>query len=200
MWSPVSYRAEFRNVDITCKSSGKQSELTPNSRISQPLAFVDMMRKVWKTCRNLVLQRGHHMSHVVPSLLLGWISTCGYLLPIEWQIIGINGKQRDFVTFGLFWQEGSFEELETSRFAKRGFCRSTKRPRSRHQRPEANKSCCLAWISVVHHLIGKRYPHDETRRDRKRRAHGLCGPPFSKVGFCNSPKLPSLCQQRPEAG
>ena len=100
MWSPVYYRAKFRRVDISCKSSGKQSESTPN-RIRQLLAFADMMREVFKTCRNLVLQRGDHMSHVVPPLLSGQISTCGYLLNIEWETIGINAKQQDLGASGL---------------------------------------------------------------------------------------------------
>ena len=67
-WSPLCYGVEFQHVDIFCKSSAKQSESTANSRIWQPLALVCMIREVPKSCRNVLLQRGHHMSHVVPSL------------------------------------------------------------------------------------------------------------------------------------
>ena len=38
---------------------------------------------------------GAHMAHVVPPLLLGRISKCEYLLPIECQTIGVNAKQQN---------------------------------------------------------------------------------------------------------
>ena len=61
--------------------------------IWEPLSFADMMRKVSKSCRKLVLERGDHISHVVPPLLWGRISKCGYLQQIEYQTIGMNAKQ-----------------------------------------------------------------------------------------------------------
>ena len=61
------------------------------------------------------------MSHVVAPLLLDLISTCGYLLPIELQTIGINTKQQHLGASSLCLEDqGSFEELQKPRFAKAG--------------------------------------------------------------------------------
>ena len=95
-----TYRTEFWCVDMYWKLSGKQSESTPNSRIWLPLAIPDMMREVSKSCRILASQRRDHLSHVVPPLLTGRISTCGCLVQIEWRTIGINVETAGF---GSLW-------------------------------------------------------------------------------------------------
>ena len=60
------------------------------------------------------------MSHVVPPLLLGRISKCGYLLQIECQTVRINAKMQDIGASGLCKpDQGSFEELQNRRFAKK---------------------------------------------------------------------------------
>ena len=121
MWFPLSYWAQFRRKDISWISSGKQSESTPNNWIREPLALADRIREVSKSCRHLVLQKGDHMSHVVPRLVSGRISKCGYLVQIEWQTIGINAKQQDLAASGLCWdEEGSFKELQKPVIAKGG--------------------------------------------------------------------------------
>ena len=98
---PLCLWAEFRRLDISCKLSAKQPESTTENSIWQPLAFANMIREISKSCRNLVLQRGDHVKHVVPHFLLGRISRCGYLLPIECEAIGINTKQKDLEAFGI---------------------------------------------------------------------------------------------------
>ena len=50
-WSPLCYRAEFRRADVVYKSSAKQSESMPKSRILESLAFADMIKEVSKSCR-----------------------------------------------------------------------------------------------------------------------------------------------------
>ena len=98
---PLCYWAEFSSVDISCQSSTNWSESTPNSKIWEPLVLADKIREVLKSRQNLVLQRGDHMAHVVPPLLLGRIFKCGYLVPIEYQPVGINAKQQDLGASGL---------------------------------------------------------------------------------------------------
>ena len=73
-WGPrPCCRHEFRRMDIACKSSAKQSELTQNSWIWQAMAFTKMMRKVSKSCRNLVLQRGGPYYYMaLDCLALDW--------------------------------------------------------------------------------------------------------------------------------
>ena len=119
MWSTLWYKAEFRRVDISCKSIAKQSESTPNSGIWWPLAFPDIIREVSKSYRNLDLQKGDHMAYVVSYLLLGRNLTYAFVWQIECQTIGINAKQQDLEASGPSWHDqGSFEELEKLRFAK----------------------------------------------------------------------------------
>ena len=59
-------------------------------------------------------------------------------------------------------------------FAKRGFCNSSKLPRSCQQRTEAPKSCCLPLIPIRWNSIGRRYWHTETGRNSKGGPQGPC--------------------------
>ena len=69
--------------------------------------------------RGLLYSAGDDMSHVVPPLLYGKISTWGYLHQIQSQTIGINAKQQDLATSGLCWDDReSFEEFHKPSFAK----------------------------------------------------------------------------------
>ena len=90
MWSLHYYAAKFRSVNFSPKSNAKQSESTPKIRIWYPSAFPQINGELWKSSRNLVLQKGDHMAHVVPPVLSGRISTCGYLLQIECQTAGFR--------------------------------------------------------------------------------------------------------------
>ena len=51
-----------------------------------------------------------------PPFLSGLISTCKYLLQIEWRTIGIGAKQDDFAASGLFWHDHeSMKNLSSQR-------------------------------------------------------------------------------------
>ena len=121
MLSPLRFWVEFSSVHIPRQWSTKQSESTPNSRIWEPLAFTDKVRRVSKSCRNHILERGDHMTHVITPSILDGILKCSYLSQMECQTIGINAKQQDLGFSGLSWQDQkSFEELQKYRSAKEG--------------------------------------------------------------------------------
>ena len=69
IWSPLCYWDEFSSVAMSCKSSGKRSESTGNTRISKALGFAECISEVSKSCKILVLQREDHMAHVVLSAI-----------------------------------------------------------------------------------------------------------------------------------
>ena len=92
------------------------------------------------------------MSHVVPPLLLGRILKCGYLQQMEWQTIGVNGKQQDLAASGL----GSplkkiLEKLVKRRFAKGG-------PHASCGPPFAITPNFQVWISAAN-----RVPNDRSQ-------------------------------------
>ena len=87
--------------------------------VCEPLAFSDMITEVFKSCRNLVLQKGTKWAMWSPFAI--GISTCQYLWQMLCQTIGINAKRQDLVASSLSWHdEGSFEESQKPRFAKGG--------------------------------------------------------------------------------
>ena len=121
MWFPLCYWAKFSSVDISCELSNKQSQSTANIRIWKALALAEKISDVLKSCKILVLQSGNHMAGVVLPLVFSRIFKCGYPLRIEWEPIGIDGKQKYLEGSGLGWQDlGSFEELQNARFAEGG--------------------------------------------------------------------------------
>ena len=61
MGSPLCYWAEFSSVDISCTSSTKQSESTPNSKIWEPLALADQIGFV-DLPKHRFAKRGPHRS------------------------------------------------------------------------------------------------------------------------------------------
>ena len=55
----LCYLAEFPSVDISCESSAKQSELMPNSRICEPLAFPSQDQGSFEELQKVHFAKGH---------------------------------------------------------------------------------------------------------------------------------------------
>ena len=103
-------------LPIECQTIGimaKQQDLGASG-----LDWPDQRR--FEELRKPSFPKGDHMSHVVPCLLLGVIWTCGYLLQIDCQAIGINAKKEDLRGSGpLRHYKRDSEEMQKTRFAKR---------------------------------------------------------------------------------
>ena len=122
--SPLCYRTEFQSVDISCQSSVKQSESTPNSTVWQSLAFAHVIRQVSKSCRNLVLQMEDPWAMWSPfasgPIFDVWISPANR--------VPNNGNQHQTVGFGSLWplltRSRKFPGVAETSFCKVGTTRA----------------------------------------------------------------------------
>ena len=68
---PLFFWTAFPSVVVFFQWSTNKSDSKPRNRIWEALAFADKIRDVSKSCQNVVLQRGDHMSYVVNTLKPG---------------------------------------------------------------------------------------------------------------------------------